>query len=72
MPQTRLVDIKVRRMPSQGTPKSTVRVFDRSTSVFAGWEEDTEQSLRYAATKDMESWKVPKICIDESEYERVV
>ena len=52
--------------------KEVTRVFDRSLSVFADWEEDNEKSQMEAATNDMKHWKVPKICRDEEEYERIV
>ena len=44
--------MKVKKIQS-GPKEEKIRVFDRSKSVFATWEEDTEQNLIDGATKDM-------------------
>ena len=47
--------------------KANVRVFNKETSVFAAWKEDTKSSLKQATEIDFSEWKVDRVIKDEKD-----
>ena len=61
----------MKKNPYTVNKSKQVKVFDRKTSIFAKWQEDTVDVLAAAFKIDMKYLKVRKICHSEEEYKEL-
>ena len=47
--------------------KNVERVYDRSKTCFAKWQEDTPASLKRVVTEDLKFWKAPRLVKNEED-----
>ena len=71
MARARTEEIIVKKNPYTVNKSKQVKVFDRKTSIFAKWQEDTVDVLAAAFKIDWKYLKVRKICHSDEEYKEL-